>query len=102
MMTASEIKRRYPNCISAGSSQAIEWRPARLDYCVGGAFLRAFKGEENAKGFPTATYLAKELVAANPRLEPLDAYELALRITGFNDTEEFDKAWAALDEALSV
>ena len=97
MMTMSEIKRQYPKCISVTSL----WK-TNNDYCVGGAFLRAFKGEENAKGFPTPTYLAKELVAANPRLDPLDAYELALRITGFNDTKEFDKAWAALDEALSV
>lgn len=74
-------------------------------YCIGGAYL--FSCDVNTViwdsfvGFPAPDMIAEQLFKDNTDLPYELAYRYADSLVTYNDNEEYDKAWAVLNEALS-
>lgn len=72
-------------------------------YCVGGAFVLGFYGQQPdpiLPTFPTIQQLANTIKAANPALEATEANIYACDVIIANDNREFDRAWSILEEAM--
>lgn len=99
MITAEEIRRKYPNPVKAN----LRTCNPEGQYCVGGAIVRCVPWVfvTASKNFPVDRDLAEVLGIANPDLcaDGLSR-SYAERITCENDLGNFDHAWAAADEAL--
>ena len=114
MITAAEIRERYPN-----PSLPIDFTLATgmTPYCVGGAFLMSawaqlvarepgfFDFMRGRRGthtrFPEPETIAHALCGVNSNLFLDDARGLAASITECNDHGNFEAAWQFLDTALT-
>lgn len=92
MITAAEIRAKYPNPSACGVSHD------ESNYCVGGALCQ-FLGEDYR--FPLPGEMADRLGRINPSLNADRALEFGFEIMNANEEQNFDRAWQLLDEALT-
>ena len=103
MITVEAIRHKYPHPVKFSYMYA-----ANTDkYCTGGACIKFAgitlpnKAAHYEHVFPAGSSLAWALCQINPALDAYKAAMLAGHILDKNDAEQFELAWAYLDEALT-
>lgn len=105
-MRAAEIRAAYPH--PQKSILVYENKTGCWDglYCVGGAYIKYAhidlppQTPESYYVFPGTHDLAVALQQGNPLLDFTEAYDHAVKIVEYNDTERFELAYEWLDKAL--
>ena len=93
---AEQIREAYPDV----RKSTLHGR-AEEDYCVLGA-LGLYLSVKDCGNFPCGGPRIALMEAANSSLTYRQANVLSLKIMSANDTGNFNKAWALLDEALEA
>jgi hypothetical protein len=93
---ASRLKASHSRPVT--SKQAASESHRQGYYCVGGTLVANYITSANPR-IPCGDDIAAAIrVLAPSQRYP---YSFALRIIGYNDSEDFEKAWDMLDQALA-